>query len=40
MTSVACRIPAIVGAGIARAAIRDGSLVEVDGPAGTVRMLP
>ena len=32
-------IPAVVGAGDATAAIRDGDLVEVDGDAGTVRIV-
>ena len=32
-------IPAVVGAGSATAAIRDGDLVEVDGDAGTVRIV-
>jgi pyruvate,water dikinase len=32
-------IPAVVGAGTATATIRDGDLVEVDGDAGTVRIL-
>jgi pyruvate,water dikinase len=32
-------IPAVVGAGTATAAIADGTLVEVDGDAGTVRIL-
>jgi pyruvate,water dikinase len=32
-------IPAVVGAGTATVTIRDGDLVEVDGDAGTVRIL-
>ncbi|MBI4318488.1 MAG: hypothetical protein HY675_08365 [Chloroflexi bacterium] len=34
------RIPAVVGVGNATTAIRDGQIVEVDGDAGTVRILP
>ncbi len=33
------RIPAVVGVGTATALIRDGQLLEVDGSAGTVRIL-
>jgi phosphohistidine swiveling domain-containing protein len=33
-------LPAVVGTKMATAAIRDGQLVEVDGDAGTVRLLP
>jgi pyruvate,water dikinase len=32
-------IPAVVGTTVATSVIRDGQLVEVDGQAGTVRML-
>jgi phosphohistidine swiveling domain-containing protein len=32
-------IPAVVGAGTATSAIADGDVVEVDGDAGTVRIL-
>lgn len=32
-------IPAVVGTGVATSLIRDGQLVEVDGNAGTVRLL-
>ncbi|MEA2290392.1 MAG: rifampicin phosphotransferase, partial [Solirubrobacteraceae bacterium] len=32
-------IPAVVGAGTATSAIRDGDVVEVDGDAGTVRVV-
>lgn len=34
------RIPAVLGTGVATRAIPDGALVEVDGTAGTVRVLP
>jgi pyruvate,water dikinase len=33
------RIPAVVGTAVATAIIRDGQLIEVDGDAGTVRVL-
>lgn len=32
-------VPAVVGTGVARSALRDGDLVEVDGAAGTVRRI-
>jgi pyruvate,water dikinase len=34
------RIPAVVGTGVATATIRDGQLMEVDGDAGLVRIVP
>jgi pyruvate,water dikinase len=33
------RIPAVVGTGAATTTIQDGQLVEVDGSAGTVRVV-
>jgi pyruvate,water dikinase len=33
------RIPAVVGTGGATAAIKDGQMIEVDGEAGTVRIV-
>jgi pyruvate,water dikinase len=33
------RIPAVVGTGRATAVIQDGALIEVDGDAGTIRMM-
>jgi phosphoenolpyruvate synthase/pyruvate phosphate dikinase len=32
-------VPAVVGAGVALATLRDGQLIEVDGDRGTVRLL-
>jgi pyruvate,water dikinase len=32
-------IPAVVGVGMATAAIPDGMLIEVDGDAGTIRII-
>jgi pyruvate,water dikinase len=34
------RIPAVVGTGAATATIRNGQMIEVDGDAGIVRVLP
>jgi pyruvate,water dikinase len=34
------RIPAVVGTGAATATIRNGQMIEVDGDAGIVRILP